>query len=78
MSTLANFSRLVARERSARAMALCHEARVFIWCEDDADGEAKLQAAEAAGRIGPRTETWLIRWRCVADTVATADVMIGG
>jgi hypothetical protein len=55
-----NLSEQIERERAARARS--HEPKVFIWCEDEADGVRQREPAQAAGRIGPHTEVFLISW----------------
>jgi hypothetical protein len=65
-----NLSQLLNRERASRAMGHSYEAEVFIWREDEADGVAKLEAAKAAGRIGPRTEVFIVGWSPATDMAA--------
>jgi len=69
MSAFPNLFRLMSRQRAA----LAHEARVIIWRENEANGQAQLEAAVAAGRVGPETTVYLIGWKPVgAETTAMA------
>jgi hypothetical protein len=71
MPSFANLSRLIARERSARAQSPCED-EIVIWRDTDAQVAADIEAAKVAGRIGPRTTVTIVGWRqSAADEVAS-------
>jgi hypothetical protein len=66
---------LIKRERKARAAAAtigAYPARVLLWLDDDsaAECDAKLNAARAAGRVGPATDVTFVRWMTEAEAGA--------
>jgi hypothetical protein len=56
-------SRLLNRERAARASSAAYERQIIIWQENDADCLAQVAALTAGGRIGPKTEIMFVCWK---------------
>jgi len=65
-----NLLGLIARERTRRS-APTGEAQVIIWRDNDEQAAADIEAAKAAGGIGPHTEIILVGWTAANEPVAT-------
>jgi hypothetical protein len=63
MSILA---RLIGRELARRSAPL-GDAQVVIWRDSDEQAAIEIEAAKAAGRIGPRTEVIVVGWQSCVD-----------
>ena len=53
--------RLLERVRASRLARAC-PAKLVLWIDSDEDAATKIEAARAAGRVGPNTQVHTIRW----------------